>query len=160
MTFAPYPDDVMDATLAPLYVKVDSIMRENLASIGFSMMDGPAFIREIARWASSLTWANPSSPPAITRRNGVPIETWQDLESMGFQVSVASCIFLHLYNISCTTLLTEHPGGSAAFQPLCIQLQVLETRLHRKFHSMINRLWSQIGAGSYYMSDKALQVHQ
>ena len=55
MTFAPYPDDVMDATLAPLYVKVDSIMRENLASIGFSMMDGPAFVREIARWASSCT---------------------------------------------------------------------------------------------------------
>ena len=55
MDFAPYPDDVMDATLAPLYVKVDSIMRENLASIGFSMMDGPAFVREIARWASSCT---------------------------------------------------------------------------------------------------------
>jgi hypothetical protein len=34
--------------------------------------------------------------------------------------------------------------------------RVLETRLHRKFHSMINRLWRQIGAGYYCMSDKAL----
>jgi hypothetical protein len=43
---------------------------------------------------------------AITKRDGVPIKTWEDLESLGFQVSVASCIFLHLYIISCTTLLT------------------------------------------------------
>ena len=136
MTFAPYPDDVMDATLAPLYVKVDSIMRENLASIGFSMMDGPAFVREIARWASSCSWANSSSAPAITRRDGVPIETWEDLQSLGFEMEV-----LH----------------SSRFTYNC---SVLETRLHRKFHSKINRLWSRIGAGSYYMSEHALQVHQ
>ena len=71
MDVAPYPDDVMDATLAQLSERVTAIMRENLvslrcfsqvlnilmnlftrpqASIGFSVMDGPAFIREIARW--------------------------------------------------------------------------------------------------------------
>ena len=37
--------------------------------------------------------------------------------------------------------------------------RVLETRLHRKFHSAINRLWSHIGAGSYYLSEQAL-LHQ
>jgi hypothetical protein len=37
--------------------------------------------------------------------------------------------------------------------------RVLETRLHRKFHSAINRLWSHVGAGSYYLSEQAL-LHQ
>jgi hypothetical protein len=102
MEFAPYSDDVMDATLPPLEARVTVIMRKNLAYIGFSMMEGLAFLREIARWASSSSWANHSCPPAITRRDGVPITTWEDLVSLGFQVSVASCIFLH----ACTALLT------------------------------------------------------
>ena len=33
MDFAPYPDDVMDATLAPLSERVTAIMRENLVSL-------------------------------------------------------------------------------------------------------------------------------
>ncbi len=35
--------------------------------------------------------------------------------------------------------------------------RVLETRLHREFHSSPSRLWMKKGAGSYYMSDAALQ---
>jgi hypothetical protein len=101
MEFAPYSDDVMDAALPPLTARVTVIMRENLAYIGFSMMDGIAFLREIARWASSSSWANHSCGPAITRRDGVPITTWEDLVSLGFQVRVTSCIFLH----ACTALL-------------------------------------------------------
>jgi hypothetical protein len=42
MDFAPYSDNVMDTTLSPLIARVTVIMRENLAYIGFSMMDGPA----------------------------------------------------------------------------------------------------------------------
>ena len=101
MEFAPYSDNVMDATLPPLEARVTVIMRKNLAYISFSMMEGLAFLREIARWASSSSWANQPNP-AITRLDGVPITTWEDLVSLGFQVSVASCIFLH----ACTTLLT------------------------------------------------------
>jgi hypothetical protein len=101
MEFAPYSDDVMDATLPPLIARVTVIMRENLAYIGFSMMDGLAFLREIASWASSSSWANQPNP-AITRLDGVPIAIWEALVSLGFQVRVASCIFLH----ACTTLLT------------------------------------------------------
>lgn len=69
----------------------------------------------------------------------MPIETWEDLQSLGLEMEV-----LH----------------SSRFAYNC---RVLETRLHRKFHSMINRLCSRIGAGSYYMSEQALlslQVHQ
>jgi hypothetical protein len=35
--------------------------------------------------------------------------------------------------------------------------RVLETRLHREFHSSPSRLWMKRGTGSYYMSDAALQ---
>jgi hypothetical protein len=133
MAFAPYSDNIMDAILAPLIERVTAIMRENLASIGFSMLDGPAFVREMARWASSLKWANPSFPPAITSRDGVPIETWEDLESMGFQVSVASCIFTHLCNISCTPFSLNSKVEILHSSRFAYNCRVLETRLHRKF---------------------------
>jgi hypothetical protein len=36
--------------------------------------------------------------------------------------------------------------------------RVLETRLHRALQHSNNRLWSKIGAGSYYLSASAIQV--
>jgi hypothetical protein len=36
--------------------------------------------------------------------------------------------------------------------------RVLETMLHRSFHASRNRLWVKVGAGSYYLSEAALQV--
>jgi hypothetical protein len=35
--------------------------------------------------------------------------------------------------------------------------RALETMLHREFHPSPSRLWMKQGAGSYYMSDEALQ---
>jgi|LauGreDrversion4_2_1035121.scaffolds.fasta_scaffold935594_1 hypothetical protein len=40
--------------------------------------------------------------------------------------------------------------------PFAFNCRVLETRLHRTFHSSPSRLWMKIGAGSYYMSEAAL----
>lgn len=70
----------------------------------------------------------------VTRRDGVPIKTRRDLEDLGFQVDV-----IH----------------TSSFMFNC---RVLETHLHYTFHSDKRRLWQKIGAGSYSLSDEAIQV--
>jgi hypothetical protein len=36
-------------------------------------------------------------------------------------------------------------------------MRMLETSLHRAFHHNPARLWSKIGAGSYFLSDEAIE---
>jgi hypothetical protein len=36
-------------------------------------------------------------------------------------------------------------------------MRMMETKAHRKFHDYHVRLWSCIGAGSYFISDKSLE---
>jgi hypothetical protein len=121
------------------------------------MTEGDAFNREIARWASSTQWATNGGrcPPAIRRRNGSLIETWEDLKSLGFEVRVCTChILFELVSVSLSTQMEVLHSSSFAYN-----CRVMETRLHREFKESVNRLWSHIGAGSYYLSEKAIQVH-
>jgi len=125
--------------------------------IGFSAMDGVAFMKEIARWASSTQWATNGGrcPPAIRRRNGSLIETWEDLKGMGFEVRACTChILFELVSDSLSTQMEVLHSSSFAYN-----CRVMETRLHREFKESVNRLWSKIGAGSYYLPEKAIQVH-
>ena len=125
--------------------------------LGFSMMDGDAFIKEIARWASSTTWATSGGrcAPAIRRRDGLLINTWEDLKGMGFEVRACTChIVLNLVSVSLSTQMEVLHSSSFAYN-----CRVMETRLQREFKESANRLWSCIGAGSYYLSEKAIQVH-
>jgi hypothetical protein len=70
----------------------------------------------------------------IKRRDGVSIKTRGDLEQLGFQVDI-----LH----------------ESVFSYNC---RVGETDAHITFHDYPFRLWQKKGAGSYCLSDKAIQV--
>ena len=114
-------------------------------------------MKEIARWASSTQWATNGGrcPPAIRRRNGSLIETWEDLKGMGFEVRACTChILFELVSDSLSTQMEVLHSSSFAYN-----CRVMETRLHREFKESVNRLWSKIGAGSYYLPEKAIQVH-
>ena len=63
-----------------------------------------------------------SCPPAIRRRNGSLIETWEDLKGMGFEVRACTCHILFEL-VSVASRFIEHPDGSAPFKQLRLQLQ-------------------------------------
>jgi len=44
------------------------------------------------------------------------------------------------------------------YSSFAFNCRVIETRLHRALQHSNNRLWSKIGAGSYYLSATAIQV--
>jgi len=93
--------------------------------IGFTKHSDEAFDDEVSRWARD---------GVIKRRDGGPIKTRGDLETLGFQVDI-----LH----------------ESTFSYNC---RVGETDAQVTFHDYFFRLWQKKGAGSYCLSDKAIQV--
>ena len=81
------------------------------------------------------------------------IRSWEDLVELGFEVRSMFC-----YTANCcpsdTVVMQVKVLHTSSFAFNC---RVLETRLHREFHSSPSRLWMKRGTGSYYMSDAALQ---
>lgn len=65
---------------------------------------------------------------------------------------VTSCFYL--VSVSLSTQMEVLHSSNFAYN-----CRVMETRLQREFQSSNNRLWSCIGAGSYYLSEKAIKVH-
>jgi hypothetical protein len=123
--------------------------------IGFSKFSfgEPGFLREICRWALKRVNQLGQDTSAIKRRDGLDIKSWEDLVELGFEVRSMFC-----YTANCcpsdTVVMQVKVLHTSSFAFNC---RVLETRLQREFHSSPSRLWMKIGAGSYYMSDAALQ---
>ena len=123
--------------------------------IGFSKFSfgEPGFLREICRWALKRVNDLGRDTSAIKRRDGLEIRSWEDLVELGFEVR-----FMLRCNAVCcpsnTVVMQVQVLHTSSFAFNC---RVLETRLHREFHSSPSRMWIKIGAGSYCMSDAALQ---
>jgi hypothetical protein len=74
--------------------------------------------------------------------------------SGGHRISGTCHTVLYIVSVSLSTQMEVLHSSSFAYN-----CRVMETRLHREFKHSANRMWSYIGAGSYYLSEKAIQVH-
>jgi hypothetical protein len=122
--------------------------------IGFSKFSfgEPGFLREICRWALKRVNKRGLTTSAIQRRDGQEIRSWMDLADLGFEV----CI-LRYTAICCSSNAVVMQVQVLHTSSFAFNCRVLETRLHREFHSSPSRLWMKKGTGSYYMSEAALQ---
>lgn len=127
-----YSNQQFAELLTILLRRVETILRTCIAYIGFTWRSGRGFDIEVARWANQR---DRRCKPAITRLDETPITDLQDLLDLDFQVET-----LH----------------RSAFAFNC---RVLETELHRSFKHSNNRLWTNVGSGSYFLKDEDIQ-HQ
>lgn len=118
------------------------------AYIGFTWRSGKGFEEEVARWALCHRNLN----PAITRLDGRLISNLQDLLDLGFG---SRCLIIHLIRAPNSHLLQVETLHRSTFAFNC---RVLETELHRSFKTSTNRLWANVGSGSYFLKDEDIKV--
>ncbi len=77
---------------------------------------------------------------------------------------VSRCVrFVHMSHISrCARIavLTRKQVVELASDNFAYNMRMMETSLHRAFHDNPARLWSCKGAGSYFLSDEAIEKQQ
>jgi hypothetical protein len=129
--FQPMPDVLLFDLFTDLEPAVDNLLTHNIVYIGITTLDGPKGELEFCRWALQLS---EDLTPAITRADGIPMKKKEDLDRIGFKFNV----------------LAEH---SFAFN-----MRRIETLLHTAFFHRQNRCWRHRGAGSYWTSDRELNV--
>lgn len=112
----------------------------------------PGFLREICRWAFKRVNKIGEPTSAITKRDGLEITSWKDLEDLGFEVR----LMLRCNAVCCPSYAVVMQVQVLHTSSFAFNERVLETRMHRKYHTYPSRLWMKIGAGSYYMSEAAL----
>jgi hypothetical protein len=147
-----YTSEKFAELLAILRRRVEIILMTCIAYIGFTWRSGKGFDLEVARWANE---GDGRYTPAITRRDGQPIAKLQDLLDLGFQVET-----LHLGSIKKKP--NSHPSQVETLHrsAFAFNCRVLETELHRSFKHSDNRLWLNVGSGSYFLKEEDIQVRR
>jgi hypothetical protein len=67
---------------------------------------------------------------------------------------------VHISRCARIAVLTRKQVEELASNNFAYNMRMMETSLHRAFHDNPARLWTAIGAGSYFLSDEAIEKQQ
>jgi hypothetical protein len=109
----------MDAALEHSLTRVEAILAENVACVGFTARSDSGFDTEVAAWVTSRRAQQ--FAPAVTQLDGTLFKKRQDLEDFGFKVEI---LRQHQFAYNC---------------------RMLERKIHRAIQSSPHRLWKKIG---------------
>jgi hypothetical protein len=69
-------------------------------------------------------------------------------------------LFVHISRCARIAVLTRKQVEEIASNNFAYNMRMMETSLHRAFHDNPARLWNARGAGSYFLSDEAIEKQQ